>query len=133
MDPATLVFEITETTLISDEAAARAFVEGLHRLGCRIALDDFGTGYGGFTYLKQLPIDYLKIDIEFIRDLRYDPASRRVVEAVVNIARGFGLETVGEGVEDDKTLQLLRTLGVDRAQGYLLGRPTPLEAAGPSH
>jgi PAS domain S-box-containing protein len=128
-DPATLVFEITETTLISDEAAARAFVEGLHRLGCRIALDDFGTGYGGFTYLKQLPIDYLKIDIEFIRDVRYDPASRRVVEAVVNLARGFGLRTVGEGVEDEETLELLRTLGVDRVQGFHLGRPAPLGPA----
>ena len=125
-DPSTLVFEITETTLISDEAAARAFVEGLHRLGCKIALDDFGTGYGGFTYLKRLPIDYLKIDIEFIRDLRYDPASRRVVEAVVNLARGFGLTTVGEGVENEETLELLRTLGVDRAQGLHIGRPAPL-------
>jgi PAS domain S-box-containing protein len=125
-DPASLVFEITETTLISDEAAARAFVEALHRLGCRIALDDFGTGYGGFTYLKQLPIDYLKIDIEFVRDLKYDPASQRVVEAVVNLARGFGLTTVGEGVEDQETLDLLRELGVDRAQGFHIGRPAPL-------
>ena len=128
-DPSTLVFEITETTLISDEAAARAFVEGLHRLGCKIALDDFGTGYGGFTYLKQLPIDYLKIDIEFVRDVKYDPASRRVVEAVVSLARGFGLTTVGEGVEDQETLELLRTLGVDRAQGFHIGRPAPLEPA----
>ena len=128
-DPSTLVFEITETTLISDEAAARAFVEGLHRLGCKIALDDFGTGYGGFTYLKQLPIDYLKIDIEFVRDVKYDPASRRVVEAVVSLARGFGLTTVGEGVEDEDTLELLRTLGVDRAQGFHIGRPAPLEPA----
>ncbi len=126
-DPASLVFEITETTLISDEAAARAFVEGLHRLGCKIALDDFGTGYGGFTYLKQLPIDYLKIDIEFVRDLKYDPASQRVVEAVVNLARGFGLITVGEGVEDEETLELLRQLGVDRAQGFYIGRPAPLD------
>jgi PAS domain S-box-containing protein len=126
-DPAALVFEITETTLISDEAAARAFVEGLHRLGCKIALDDFGTGYGGFTYLQQLPIDYLKIDIEFVRDLKYDPASQKVVEAVVNLARGFGLTTVGEGVEDEETLELLRGLGVDRAQGFHIGRPAPLD------
>jgi EAL domain-containing protein (putative c-di-GMP-specific phosphodiesterase class I) len=125
-DPASLVFEITETTLISDEAAARAFVEGLHRLGCKIALDDFGTGYGGFTYLKQLPIDFLKIDIEFVRDLKYDPASQKVVEAVVNLARGFGLTTVGEGVEDAETLALLQSLGVDRAQGYHIGRPAPV-------
>ncbi len=132
-DPSSLVFEITETTLISDEAVARAFVEGLHRLGCKIALDDFGTGYGGFTYLKQLPIDYLKIDIEFVRDLKYDPASQKVVEAVVNLARGFGLITVGEGVEDEETLELLRELGVDRAQGFHIGRPAPLEIDGPAN
>jgi PAS domain S-box-containing protein len=68
-DPEKIVFEITETTLVSDQAAARAFVERLHGVGCKIALDGFGTGYGGFTYLKQLPIDFLKIDIEFVRDL----------------------------------------------------------------
>jgi EAL domain-containing protein (putative c-di-GMP-specific phosphodiesterase class I) len=74
------VFEITETALIADEDAARAFAERLHQLGCKLALDDFGTGYGGFTYLKQLPLDYLKIDIEFVRDLartRPAPTSSR--------------------------------------------------------
>jgi PAS domain S-box-containing protein len=125
-DPATLVFEITETTLVSDEAAARAFVERLHEIGCQVALDDFGTGYGGFTYLKQLPIDYLKIDIEFVRDLRHNTASRHVVRGIVNLAQGFGLKTVGEGVEDQETLDLLRQLGVDYAQGYHIGRPSPL-------
>ena len=107
--------------------AARAFVEGLHSLGCKVALDDFGTGYGGFTYLKQLPIDFLKIDIEFVRDLRSSSASRHVVEAIVNLAGGFALKTVGEGVEDQETLDLLRELGVDYAQGFHIGRPAPLE------
>lgn len=125
-DPATIVFEITETILISDAAAARAFVERLHQLGCKIALDDFGTGYGGFTYLKQLPIDFLKIDIEFVRDLRDSSASRHVVEAVVNLAARFGMKTVGEGVEDQETLDLLIELGVDYAQGFHLGGPAPL-------
>ena len=73
VDPTTLVFEITETALIQDEVAARRFAERLHALGCKVALDDFGTGYGGFTYLKQLPLDYLKIDIEFVRDLGDEP------------------------------------------------------------
>jgi PAS domain S-box-containing protein len=126
-DPRMLTFEITETTLVSDEEAARAFVERMHALGCRIALDDFGTGYGTFTYLKQLPIDYLKIDIEFVRDLADEPASRNVVEAIVSLARSFGLSTVAEGVEDDATLELLRRLGVDYAQGYHIGRPMPLQ------
>lgn len=123
---ASLVFEITETALISDEAAARQFVECLHALGCGVALDDFGTGYGGFTYLKQLPIDSLKIDIEFVRDLRTNSGSRSVVEAVVGLARGFGLKTVAEGVEDAETQELLRVLGVDFAQGFHIGRPSPL-------
>jgi PAS domain S-box-containing protein len=129
VDPALLVFEITETALIGDEPGARSFLERLHRLGCRIALDDFGTGYGSFTYLKRLPIDILKIDIEFVRDLREDPASRRVVEAVVGLAGGFGLKTIAEGVEDEATFRLLVELGVDQAQGFHLGRPRPLGAS----
>ena len=96
-DPRLLVFEITETALIRDEDAARAFAERLHSLGCKLALDDFGTGYGGFTFLKRLPIDYLKIDVEFVSDLASNTASRHVVEAVVALARAFSLQTVGEG------------------------------------
>lgn len=133
-DPARIVFEVTETAIVADESAARAFAERLRTLGCKLALDDFGTGYGGFTYLKQLPIDYLKIDIEFVRDLTTNPGSRHVVEAVVALAAGFGLRTVAEGVEDAETYALLRELGVDFAQGYHIARPGPLEAApGPSY
>jgi PAS domain S-box-containing protein len=128
-DPGLMVFEITETALVSDEQAGRNFVQRVHELGCKLALDDFGTGYGGFTYLKQLPVDYLKIDIEFVRDLRTSEASLHVVEAVVNLARGFGLQTVAEGVEDVETLTLLKRLGVDYAQGYYIARPGPLEDA----
>jgi PAS domain S-box-containing protein len=128
-DPVNIVFEITETTLVSNETAARAFVEALHLLGCKIALDDFGTGYGGFTYVKQLPIDFLKIDREFVRDLATNSASLHVVKAIVNLATGFGQKTVGEGVEDLETLDLLRVLGVDYAQGFHVGRPAPLAAA----
>jgi len=125
-DPTSLVFEITETALIQDEVAARRFAERLHELGCKLALDDFGTGYGGFTYLKQLPLDFLKIDIEFVRDLATNPASSHVVQAVVALARGFNLQTVAEGVEDAETLELLGELGVDLAQGYHIARPGPL-------
>jgi PAS domain S-box-containing protein len=132
-DPGRIVFEITETILVSDQGAARAFVERLHEFGCKIALDDFGTGYGGFTYVKQLPVDFLKIDIEFVGDLTSSSASRHVVEAVVNLAARFGLATVGEGVEDQQTLNLLRQLGVDYAQGFHIGRPAALQAAHPSH
>jgi PAS domain S-box-containing protein len=126
-DPTRIVFEITETALIDDGPVARGFVEAVHALGCKIALDDFGTGYGGFTYLKQLPVDFLKIDIEFVRDVQSNSASRNVIQAIVGLAAGFGLKTVGEGVEDEGSLKLLRELGVDYAQGFHVGRPAPVE------
>jgi PAS domain S-box-containing protein len=126
-DPELLVFEITETAIADDETAARAFAQRLHQLGCKLALDDFGTGYGAFTYLKQLPVDYLKIDIEFIRDLVESAASRHLVNAVIALARNFGLQTIAEGVEDSATLKLLSTLGVDFAQGYHIARPGPIQ------
>lgn len=123
--PGTMIFEITETTIIEDQAAALAFAEGLRRLGCGLALDDFGTGYGGLTYLKQLPVDLLKLDIEFVGDLARNEASRHVVQALVTLARDFGLKTVGEGVEDAETLELLCQLGVDYAQGFHIAHPEP--------
>ena len=124
-DPSLLVLEITETAVIANDEAGRQFVETIHRLGCRVALDDFGTGYSGFAYLKQLDVDFVKIDIEFVRDVRSDVASRLVVEAVVTLAQGLGMTTVAEGVEDAETLELLVELGVDQAQGHHLGRPAP--------
>jgi PAS domain S-box-containing protein len=127
-DPASLVLEITETALIADEAAAMAFVDRVHAIGCKLALDDFGTGYGGFTYLKHLPVDLLKIDVDFVRDLATNAASRHVVEAVVTLAHAFGLQTVAEGVEDAAALQVVGELGVDFAQGYYIARPAPLDA-----
>ncbi len=126
-DPSLIVFELTETAFVTNAEAAGRFANGLHQLGCKLALDDFGAGYGSFTYLKQLPIDFLKIDIEFIRDITVNTASRHLVDAVVGIARAFGLQTIGEGVEDAETLQALVDLGVDFAQGYHLGRPGALE------
>ena len=97
-------------------------------IGCNLALDDFGTGYGCFTHLKTLPIKYLKIDIEFVRDLVSSPDNRHVVEAIIGLAKGFGQQTIAEGVEDAETLRLLGDSGVDFAQGYHLGRPAPLAA-----
>lgn len=124
-DPAKIVFEITETALLENDEAARQFAQRVRRLGCRLALDDFGTGYSSFTYLKHLPVDFLKIDMEFVRDAVHNESSRHVVNAVVALATAFGLQTVAEGVEDVETLDLLRRLGVDFAQGYYLGRPQP--------
>jgi PAS domain S-box-containing protein len=123
-DPSNLVFEITETALIRDMNKGEAFARGVADLGCGLALDDFGTGFGTFTHVKRLPIDYLKIDIEFVRELVASSANQHVVKAIVNLAQGFGCQTVAEGVEDGETLALLRDFGVDFAQGYHLGRPT---------
>jgi len=131
-DPGQIVFELTETAFVTDQQAACTFADALHELGCKLALDDFGTGYGSFTYLKQLPVDYLKIDLEFIRDVAFNDASRHLVEAVVGIAGSFGLATVGEGVEDAECLEILARLGVDFAQGYHLGRPSPIGVS-PTH
>ena len=123
-DPSNLVFEITETALMRDIDKGEAFARGLAALGCGVALDDFGTGFGTFTHVKRLPIRYLKIDIEFVRDLAASSANQHVVKAIVNLAQGFGCETIAEGVEDGETLQLLRDFGVDFAAGLLLGPPS---------
>ena len=110
-------------------SAARRFVERLTGIGCKFALDDFGTGYGGFMYLKQMPIDYLKIDMEFVHDLLTNEGSQRVVRAVVDLAKGFGQRTIAEGIEDEETRRALAAMGVDYGQGYLFGRPAPAAEA----
>jgi PAS domain S-box-containing protein len=120
-----IVCEITETALVRDIESAELFVRGLNKIGCQVALDDFGAGYGGFNYLKRLPVSYIKIDREFVRDLCDEVSSQHVVSAVVNLAKAFGMQTVAEGAEDDATLRLLRELGVDHVQGYIVGRPAP--------
>jgi EAL domain-containing protein (putative c-di-GMP-specific phosphodiesterase class I) len=124
-----LVFEITETAVADNLEAARAFVMRLRALGCAIALDDFGVGHGTFTYLRHLPVDYLKIDMQFVRELLSDDEDRQVVLAIVGVARQFDIATIAEGVEDQATLEELRRIGVDYAQGYWIGRPTPLPDA----
>jgi PAS domain S-box-containing protein len=128
IDPSLLVFEITETALMTDVEAGEAFARGLSGIGCKVALDDFGTGFGGFTYLKKLPITYLKIDIDFVVDLVTNQANQHLVKAIVGLARDFGYQTIAEGVEDAETLALLKDYGVDFAQGFFLGRPAPAEA-----
>jgi EAL domain-containing protein (putative c-di-GMP-specific phosphodiesterase class I) len=127
LDPSKLTIEITETALVKDMTAARAFTDRLERLGCALALDDFGTGYSSFSYLKHLPVQYIKIDIDFIRDLPRNPADRRIVRSIVGIARGFGIKTVAEGVEDEETLELLVDYGIDFAQGFHIARPAPMD------
>jgi PAS domain S-box-containing protein len=124
--PHNLIFEITETAAAENLPAARTFAQRLRQLGCAFALDDFGVGHGTFTYLRHLPVDYLKIDIQFIRDLLNDEDDQQVVRAIVGVAKQFAIKTIAEGVEDEATLQKLGPMGVDYAQGYHIGRPIPL-------
>ena len=114
-----------------DIGQATLLAERLSALGCGFALDDFGTGYGSFTYLKHLPVDYMKIDMEFVRHLKAGSPDVQVVSAIIDVARKFGIQTVAEGVESQETLDLLRELGADYAQGYHLGFPASDRANGP--
>jgi diguanylate cyclase (GGDEF)-like protein/PAS domain S-box-containing protein len=132
-DPRDLVFEITETAVMQNIDQSRLFAKAMVGLGCQFALDDFGTGFASFTYLKLLPVQYLKIDIEFVRDLTSSAQDKSVVRAIVALAHDFGQRTIAEGVEDEPTAEVLRDLGVDLAQGYLFGRPHPVsDDIGPS-
>lgn len=125
-DPGNLTFEITETAVADDLESARAFAIRMRALGCAIALDDFGVGHGSFTYLRHLPVDYLKIDMQFVRHLLDNEDDRQVVKAIVGVARQFEIETIAEGVEDQATLEELHRMGVDYGQGFLTGRPMTL-------
>ena len=127
IDPSGLVLEITETAAIADLGQARQFIQAMKSCGCHFALDDFGVGFGSFDYLRQLPVDYLKIDGSFIRNLLHDPVDQHLVRAMVQVAAGLGLQTIAEFVGDAGTLELLRDLGVDYAQGYFISPPRPFE------
>ena len=126
VDPAQVIFEITETTAVADIPRAQEFAHRLAALGCRFALDDFGAAFASFYYLKHLPFDYLKIDGEFVRGCVTDRTDQLVIRAVVDIARGLGKRTVAEMVGDEETLDLVRELGVDYVQGFHIGKPAPL-------
>jgi EAL domain-containing protein (putative c-di-GMP-specific phosphodiesterase class I) len=124
VDPARLVVEVTETAAISDMASARAFCAGVLALGCSLALDDFGAGFGSFQYLKHLPFSHLKIDGDFIRLLPVSRTDQLVVRALASVVRGMGRETIAEFVGDGATVSLLRSYGVDYAQGFQIGHPS---------
>ena len=127
ISPNTICFEITETSAIGNMEAAQRFVSALKKLGCRFALDDFGVGLSSFSYLKNLPVDYLKIDGSFVKEITADPISRAMVSAINEIGHLMGIETIGEYVENDAIKQNLKSLGVDFAQGYGIAKPQPLE------
>jgi diguanylate cyclase (GGDEF)-like protein len=125
IDAGALIFEITETAAIANMEEAKSFVNRLTQLGCKFALDDFGAGFGSFHYVKYLPIDYVKIDGDFVRGVVDSPTDQSVVRAIVQLARGLGKRTIAEFVTDEPTVALLREYGVDYAQGYHVGAPRP--------
>lgn len=121
-----LCLEITETAAIANLDNALQLITDLRVLGCRFALDDFGSGLSSFAYLRSLPVDYLKIDGTFVRDMHQDPVDAAMVEAIHKVARLMGVRTVAEYVEDAATARMLEEMGVDYAQGYHIHRPQPL-------
>jgi EAL domain-containing protein (putative c-di-GMP-specific phosphodiesterase class I) len=124
---ASLILEITETAFLSSDAATDRTLADLKALGVRIVLDDFGTGYSSLSWLKRHPLDAIKIDRSFVSGLPEEQGDSAIVEAVIGMARAFGRTVTAEGVETERQLEALRGLGCDHAQGFLLGRPVPVE------
>jgi EAL domain-containing protein (putative c-di-GMP-specific phosphodiesterase class I) len=125
----TICFEITETVAIANLDKAARFIRELKELGCRFSLDDFGAGMSSFAYLKHLPVDFLKIDGGFVKDMADDPIDRAMVEAINNVGHVMGKQTIAEFVDSDRVIAALREIGVDYAQGYGVAQLRPFEPA----
>lgn len=126
LSPHRVCFEITETAAIGDLPSALTFMNALRAVGVKFALDDFGIGMSSFSYLKTLPVDFVKIDGSFTKTLLTDPVNKGIVEAIVQIAKLCGLKTIAEWVETEEIKEVLVAIGVDHAQGWLIGKPMPL-------
>ncbi len=125
-DPASIIFEVTETAAVENMAEAQDFMLALRKLGCKFALDDFGIGFSSFYYLKNLPIDYIKIDGTFVKNLHKDQTDRIFVKAITTLAHNLNITTIAECIEDEEVLSLLQELGVDLGQGFFLGMPSAI-------
>ena len=129
LDPTWVTFEITETAAIENLVAAEAFITALKDIGCQFALDDFGSGFSSFAYLKHLPVDKLKIDGGFVKGMAHSSVDQAMVESMNQVAHALGKVTIAECVENEKTLQILKQMGVDCAQGNHIGRPREVLAS----
>lgn len=127
VEPGTITFEITENVAIGNITLAVQFLEQLRALGCCTALDDFGIGYSSFAYLKDLPVDYVKIDGSFVKDIETNVLHRAMVKSMHEVAHAVGKKTVAEFVESERCLEMLRDIGVDYVQGYHIGKPVVVE------
>ncbi len=127
MEPGHLNLEVTETTAMSDVDRTASQLRQLREMGAHVSIDDFGTGYSSLNYLKKLPIERLKIDKSFIRDIAHDPDDRAIISAVTSMAHKMGIRTVAEGVETEEQLAFLRSIECDEVQGFLFSRPLPAE------
>ncbi len=125
--PEKICFEVTETAAIANIGAATRLMEEMRSLGCRFSLDDFGSGLSSFAYLKRLPVDFLKIDGQFVKEMVNDSVDRAMVKSIHDVAQVMGKRTIAEFVEDDAILNALLEIGVDYAQGYGISRPRPME------
>jgi len=123
LDPTSLIIEITESSAIENVDAAKQLINELRMLGCRFALDDFGSGFSSFYHLKHLPVDYVKIDGQFVQGMARDPSDRAIVASINEIAHSFGKRTIAEFVESPEILNMLKNYGVDYAQGYYVASP----------
>ncbi len=123
LDPGLILFEITESCAIARIDEARRFIEQLNAIGCRFALDDFGSGYCSFSHLKNLPVDFIKIDGLFVKDIINDPMDLAIVSSITHIAHSFGKQTIAEFVENAETLRLLKKSGIDFVQGFYITQP----------
>lgn len=126
VDPGEICFEITETAAVDNLTTTANFVKELKTHGCRFALDDFGSGFSSFAYLQQLPVDYLKIDGIFVKDMLENPMHRALVESINHIGHVLNIRTIAEYVENTKILKTIKDIGVDFAQGYGIGHPSPM-------
>jgi len=129
MPASQLLFELTESSIAQHEKSTIEFMTRLRELGCGLSIDDFGTGYSSFAYLRQFPVDELKIDRAFVRNLATDMADRRIVKVLIEIAHAFGLQALAEGVEEAESVELLAQLGCDAIQGWYFAKAMPADEA----